>query len=254
MSAARARQLETLQLVRERSEVEVTSLPGLLGVAAETVRRDLRVLEAQGLVRRTYGRVFSVESSVFETSLAARRLNHPEEKLRIAKAVSERIGQAQTLFIDEGFQMQLVAEHLPGTLPLTVVTPALPIATALAARPNFQVIILGGRVRGNTLGVVDSFALDMLRQFNIDLAVVGANGVSIEHGMTTPDPAVGAIKAAAVRNSARALFAGAHHKFGRKTFMSFAQLADFEAIITGREVSPAVASRFAAAGAVLTRV
>src|SRR6185295_6237818 len=101
----------------------------------------------------------------------------------------------------------------------------------LAPRPNIQVMILGGRVRGNTMGVVDAWAVEMLKRLNFDLAVIGANG------MTTPDPAVAAVKATAMERSARRIFVGAHHKFGNRTFVTFAHPSDFELIITGQELS-----------------
>ena len=252
--SSRERRFQLLQMVRDHGEIEVTAANALLGVSLETVRRDLRVLETQGLIRRTYGRVFPVESGAFESSLAVRHQINPEEKLRIAAALIPKIGEAQTLFLDEGYQTQLVAQRMPDDRRFTVVTASLPIATLLAPRPNIQLIMLGGRVRGNTLGIADIWAADMLRRLNVDLAVVGANGVSEQNGMTTPDPAVAAVKSAAVENSARRIFVGAHHKFGTSTFVTFARLTDFELLITGHELGAAAANRFSAVGASLLRV
>jgi DeoR family transcriptional regulator, fructose operon transcriptional repressor len=252
--SSRARRSHLLQLVRDQGELEVAATIAMLDVSLETIRRDLRFLESQGLIRRSYGRVFAVESGVFETSLAIRHTINPEEKGRIAAAVVTKIDEAQTVFIDEGFQTQLIAQRLPDDRRFTIVTASLPIATMLAARPNVQVIMLGGRVRGNTLGVVDIAAVDMLRRLNLDLAIVGANGVSTDRGMTTPDPAVAAVKEAAVLSASRRIFVGAHHKFGMTSFVSFAALTDFEVIITGQELSASSANRFAAAGANLLRV
>lgn len=246
--------MQLLQLVRDNGELEVNAANALLDVSLETLRRDLRMLESQGLIRRSYGRVFAVESGVFETALAVRHTINPEEKARIASALVDRMGEAQTLFIDEGYQTQLIAQRLPDDRRLTIVTASLPIASMLAPRPNMQVIMLGGRVRGNTLGVVDIAAVDMLRRLNIDLAIVGANGVSTDRGMTTPDPAVAAVKEAAVTSASRRIFVGAHHKFGTTTFISFAALTDFELIITGQELSATLANRFASVGANVLRV
>lgn len=241
-------------MVRERGQAEVAELCVLLGVSPETLRRDLRALAEQGLVRRSYGRAYPVESGAFESSLEARRLYQPEEKARIAAHVVSHIARAATLFIDEGYTMELVAQRLPTDRPFTVVTAALPIATLLAPRLNVEVILLGGRVRGNTLGVVDRWAVEMLERLNLDLAILGANGISVRNGVTTPDPAVADIKAAAVRRADRSILIGAHHKFGRRTFVSFAGLRDFEVIVTGRELGSAAAERFEAAGATLRRV
>lgn len=229
-------------------------MPNLLAVSAETIRRDLRALESQGLIRRGYGVAYPVESGAFESALAVRSNINPEEKLRIASALIPRIGEAQTVFIDEGYQMQLVAQRLPVDRPLTVVTASLPVATLLAPRSNVQVVMLGGRVRGNTLGVVDHWAAEMLSRLTVDLAVIGANGVSVDRGLTTPDPAVAAVKAAAIQSAMRCIFIGAHHKFGTTTFVKFAEVQDFELLVTGHELSPTLGNRFTAAGSQLLRV
>src|SRR6476620_1661271 len=245
----RDRQQRVLELVRDNGELSPLQIHAVLDVSMETVRRDLRVLESQGLIRRSYGRVAPVESGAFETSLAMRARISPEEKGRLAAALIAELGEAQIIYIDEGYTEELIAQRFPDNRRLAVVTPALPIASMLAARPNIQVMILGGRVRGNTLGVVDAWAVEMLKRLNFDLAIIGANGVTIEHGMTTPDPAVAAVKSAAMERSARRIFVGAHHKFGNRTFVSFAQLSDFELIITGQELSSTWATRLIAAGA-----
>lgn len=243
-----------LALIRERGRVEVSLAAGELAVSPETVRRDLRRLESQGLVRRAYGVAYPAESSSFETALADRSQSYSEEKQRIADDVARRIGSAQTVFFDEGYQAVMVARALPPGRELTIVTTSLPVAVEVSSRPDVQTIMVGGRVRGRTLGVVDSWAVDMLASLHLDLAVVGANGVTVEHGLTTPDPAVARVKAAAIAASRRRIFAGAHNKFGVTSFAGFAALADFEAMVTGAELGAAQARRFHAGGAALVLV
>ncbi|MGI5191592.1 DeoR/GlpR family DNA-binding transcription regulator [Promicromonospora sp. CA-289599] len=249
-----SRSEELLALVRRRGRIEVSESARVLSVSQETVRRELRKLEAQGLVRRSYGLAFPVETSSFESALSQRQESFPEEKARIAAEVARRLGEAQTIFVDEGFQPLLAARALPRDRELTVVTSSLPVATELSARANVQIIIIGGRVRGKTLGVVDGTAVDMLRTFRLDLGLIGANGVTVEDGLTTPDPAVARVKAAAVQVSRRRIFIGAHHKFGVTSFVRFAGLHDFEAMITGTELGSARARAFHAAGAEIVQV
>ena len=249
-----SRRAELLTLIRSRGRLDVVGMDELLGVSAETIRRDLRALESQGLVRRGYGVAYPVESGAFESALEVRSNINPEEKQRIASAVIPRIGEAHTLYIDEGYQTHLVAQRLPSDRPFTVVTSSLPIATLLAPRSNVQVVVLGGRVRGNTLGVVDHWPAEMLSTLTIDLAILGANGVTVERGMTTPDPAVAAVKSAAVKASVRRIFIGAHHKFGSSTFVKFADVRDFELLITGHELSASLTNHFASAGTHVMRV
>jgi DeoR/GlpR family transcriptional regulator of sugar metabolism len=250
----RDRQQRELELVRDNGELSPVQLHAVLDVSMETVRRDLRTLESQGLIRRSYGRVAPVESGAFETSLAMRSRINPEEKGRLATALIDKLGESQIIYIDEGYTEELIAQRLPSDRRIAVVTPALPVATMLAPRPNIQVMILGGRVRGNTMGVVDGWAVEMLKRLNFDLAVIGANGVTMEHGMTTPDPAVAAVKATAMERSARRIFVGAHHKFGNRTFVTFAHPSDFELIITGQELSAYWTNQLTAASIPLLKV
>ncbi|MFJ6698922.1 DeoR/GlpR family DNA-binding transcription regulator [Streptomyces sp. NPDC091272] len=238
---------------RHDGEVEVTALAAELAVSPETVRRDLRALEELGLVRRTHGGAYPVESAGYETTLASRTVRHVPQKARIAAACAELIGEAETVFIDEGYTPQLIAEALPRDRPLTVLTASLAAASVLAGRDNTQVLLLGGRVRGGTLATVDHWATDMLAGFVIDLAYVGANGISRERGLTTPDPAVGHVKARAMRSARRRIFAGIHTKFGAVSFCRFAEVRDFEAIVTDTSLPANEAHRYALLGPQVVR-
>src|SRR5207248_3908335 len=106
----------------------------------------------------------------------------------------------------------------PGTRPLTLATASRPTAAVLAAAGSATVLLLGGRVRGRTLATVDHWTTQMLSGFVLDLAFIGANGISRERGLTTPDPAVAEVKAQVVRAARRLVFCGVHTKFGVSTF------------------------------------
>jgi DeoR/GlpR family transcriptional regulator of sugar metabolism len=251
---AEERQREIVRVARSAGSVDVAELAALLGVAKETVRRDLRTLEDHGLVRRTHGGAYPVESAGFETTLAFRSTSHVPEKRRIAAAAAELVSDAETVFIDEGFTPQLIAEALPKDRPLTVVTASLPVAGALAEAENTTVLLLGGRVRSGTLATVDHWTSKMLSGFVIDLAYIGANGISREYGLTTPDPAVSEVKAQAVRAARRTVFVGVHTKFGAVSFCRFAEVGALEAIVTSTLLPAAEAHRYTLLGPQVIRV
>jgi DeoR/GlpR family transcriptional regulator of sugar metabolism len=251
---AEERQHRILTLARSDGGVDVGKLAADLAVAPETVRRDLRVLEQHGLIRRTHGGAYPVETARFETTLAMRTTRRVPEKRRIAAAAAELLADAETVFIDEGFTPQLIAEALPTDRPLTVVTASLPTAAVLAASPSCTVLMLGGRVRGRTLATVDHWATRMLTGFVLDLAFVGANGISREHGLTTPDPAVADVKAQVVQVARRLVFAGVHTKFGASSFCRFAEVADLETIITDTALPATEAHRYSLLGPHVIRV
>lgn len=251
---AEGRRRGILDNVRQAGYADVAKLSADLGVSKETVRRDLSVLADHGMVRRRHGGAYPVESGGFETTLNARTTMQIAEKLRIADAAAALLGDASTVYIDEGYTPQLIAVALPRDRPLTVVTSSLGTAGALAALENMTVLLLGGRVRGGTMATVDHWATRMLAGLIVDLAYIGANGISREYGLTTPDPAVSEVKTQVIRSSRRRVFSGVHKKFGAVSFCRFADVTEVEAIVTDTGLSVSEAHRYSLLGPHVIRV
>jgi DeoR family transcriptional regulator, fructose operon transcriptional repressor len=254
-TAAEERRRTVLDWIRTEGRGDVTELATRLQVAAETVRRDLAVLEVHGLVRRTHGGAFPTDGARFESALVHRSSHLVSEKRRIAQAAALNLNGAETIYLDEGSTQQLIAEELVKLdHPLTVITPSLGAAAVLATAESVSILLLGGRVRHRTLGTVDHWATDMLADLVIDMAILGANGISVRHGLTTPDPSVCAVKTKAVEVSKRRLFTGVSDKFGVNSFCRFADVAKFETLITDSGLSVHEAARYRALGPHVIRV
>lgn len=245
---AEERQRRILHRARAEGRVDVALVAAELAAAPETIRRDLRQLGDRGLLLRTHGGAYPVESAGFESSLAHRSTAWVGEKRRIAAAAAERLHDAETVYIDEGITPQFVAEALIPSGPITVITSSLLTASVLADSADITVLLLGGRVRGRTLATVDHWATAMLSELVIDLAYLGANGISREHGLTTPDPAVAAVKAQVMSSARRKVFVGIHTKFGVASFCRFAAIGDFEAIVTDTGLPAPDAHRYSVLG------
>lgn len=249
------RRQRILAAVRDGGRSDVTELADELNVAAETIRRDLQLLEDHGLVRRTYGGALPVEGAGYDPDLAKRALWATGEKRRIAAAAVQLLGPAETIYLDEGYTPQLVAEELAASgRPLTVVTASIACATALSASPEINVLQLGGHIRPTTLACADIRSLAMLQTFLFDLAILGSNGISLDHGLTVPSLEVAAMKAAALANARRRMFIGVHTKFGVASFCKFADVNDFESIVTDTHLSTRDARLYNAVGPQVTRV
>jgi DeoR/GlpR family transcriptional regulator of sugar metabolism len=217
---------------RAEGRIDVAAISEELDVAPETIRRDLNVLESHGLLHRVHGGAIPVERLGFEGALATRAVTMPEQKARIARAAVALLEDADSVYLDEGSTTQGLVDLLPLDRPLTVVTNALPTAVAHAARPNVTLMLIGGRLRAHTQGTVDHWATRMLGDLVIDLAFLGTNGISVRHGLTTPDPAVAAVKSTAVAASRRRVLVTDHTKFGVNSFCRFAGIRDLEVVIT----------------------
>jgi DeoR family fructose operon transcriptional repressor len=250
---AEERQQQIIQRARQDGRVDVGGLATGLSVTPETIRRDLTVLERQGLLRRVHGGAIPIERIGFEPQLAVRTEHMAEEKARIAKAALAELPTEGAILLDAGSTTQRLAELLPTDRELTVITNALPIAQLLASRLSLTVITLGGRVRGRTLAEVDAIAVRTLEGFSVDVAFLGTNGISVERGLTTPDLAEAEIKRTMCRNARRRVLLADHTKVGNNTLCSFADVTDIDVFITDTGLDDELAAELETAGLTVLR-
>lgn len=245
---AEERQQRILTQAQGNGRVEVAALAAEFEVTQETIRRDLDRLERQGLLRRVHGGAIPANHLGFEPGLSQRDALASTEKGRIGRAAVSMLPKQGTVLIDAGTSTARLATALPDDCELTVVTNALPIATALASRPAMTVHLVGGRVRGRTLATVDTWALHVLAGLNVDVAVLGTNGISVERGLTTPDLAEAGVKAAMVSAGRRVIVLADSSKVGNDQFARFAGLDDVDAVITDAGMSLTDREAISAAG------
>lgn len=245
---AEERQRAIVESARGSGRVEVAGLASMLGVSAETIRRDLSTLEGLGLLRRTHGGAVPVERFRFEPELAERQGSMTEEKARIARAALRFVPESGAISIDAGTTTGALAGLLKENQDLTVVTNCLQIASSLASRQTVNVVIAGGRVRARTLSVVDDLASRFLDGFVPDVAFVGANGVTVEKGLTTPDAAEAAAKRAMVRGARKVVALVDHTKIGQDHFVRFAEMKEVDVLVTDARIEAGTARGLEAAG------
>lgn len=245
---AEERQGEIARQARAEGRVDVADLAVAFAVSLETVRRDLTTLERIGVLRRVHGGAIPAERLRHEPALAVRAEERTEEKRRIAEAAVNELEGASTILLDAGSTTARLAELLPHDRELTVVTNALPIAMALGGRSDITVHLLGGRLRPRTLATVDHVALATLADICVDVAFLGANGVSTARGFTTADPAEAAVKRAMIGAARRAVVLADASKVDDDQFSRFAGLDDVETLVMDSAVDPRAAEAFEAAG------
>jgi DeoR family transcriptional regulator, fructose operon transcriptional repressor len=250
---AEQRQQRIVEQARQAGRVDVAELAAELAVTPETVRRDLTALERQGVLRRVHGGAIPVERLGFEPGFAARDAVRRAEKERIAKAALSELPVEGSILLDAGTTTARLAEVMPVNRDLIVVTNSLPIALSLSVRPGLTVRLVGGRVRGRTQAVVDDWALRVLGDTYVDVAFVGTNGISVERGLTTPDPAEAAVKQAMLAAARRVVVLADHTKVGAAHFARFGGLREVAVLITDSGLDADVAARLEAAGPTVVR-
>lgn len=247
---AEERQQAMAQLVMTRGRVAVNELAEEFAVTTETVRRDLSALERMRVVRRVHGGAVPTGSlSVMESGLDERDLTEAREKERIALAAKDLLpAGGGTVIFDAGSTTARLADFLPRDARFTAFTHAVPIAARLGATPSIDLHLLPGRVRSTTQAAVGVVTIQALEPLRVDVAFLGTNAVSLDHGFSTPDPEEAAVKRALVRAARHVVVLAGSTKFGRAATVSFAQLAEIDTIITDDAIDPAVREALSDAG------
>jgi DeoR family transcriptional regulator, fructose operon transcriptional repressor len=238
-----------LQRARRDGRVAAAQVAAELGVTSETVRRDLSVLERKGLLRRTHGGALPVERLTGVPDVPVREKLMSTEKGRIAKAALAELPEAGgSVIIDAGTTTAHIVEHLLESATFTAITNSLPIGSALMERPGIDTFLIGGRLRHETQGTIDDWALHALCQITVDVAFIAANGVSVEHGLTTTDTPDAVVKRAMMGAARHLVVLADRTKIGADYLARFADLADIDLLITDAGLDPELADQIEAAG------
>lgn len=244
------RQQAMAQMVAEHGRLSVATLADRYDVTTETVRRDLSSLERMGLVRRVHGGAVPANTlTVIESGLVERDRSNTLEKDLIATAALSLIPPSgATVLLDAGSTTNRLASLLPRDHRLVVFTHSVPVAARLAGNPQIELHLLPGRVRSTTQAAVGIETVRALEHIRADIAFVGANGVSLGHGLSTPDPDEAATKQAMVTSARQVVVLADASKIGLELPIRFAALDDVDVLITDTGVDPDDAREIADAG------
>ncbi|MFU8946674.1 DeoR/GlpR family DNA-binding transcription regulator [Mycetocola zhadangensis] len=228
------------ELLQASGRVTVAELAESLSVTAETVRRDLDVLERQGALRRVHGgAVASGKTSLVESTVADRTGQAREAKLAIARAAFDLLGNdfSGSLLLDAGTTTGALAELLADWRgeSITVITNSVPIAALLHHNPVIDLHLLGGSVRGVTSAAVGGSTIEQLAHLRPDIAFLGANGISADFGLSTPEEREASVKSAMIRSARRTVALVDSSKLGDEALYRFAELRELDTLISNAD-------------------
>lgn len=242
---AEERQSAIADLVTRDRRLSVSEAAQSFGVTTETVRRDLAVLERQGLIHRVHGGAVPPDAlTISEPAVSERDVTSADEKDRIARAALDLLPAAGgSIILDGGTTTGRLARLLPQDRRLTVVTNAAPIASIITSRSTQQseleLHILGGRVRPESQVSVGGAALAALQDLRVDVSFIGVNGFTIQHGLHTPNHDEASVKSAMISAGRRVIVLTDSRKFGVESLVRFGRLDQVDAVVTDDGISDA---------------
>jgi DeoR family transcriptional regulator, fructose operon transcriptional repressor len=232
------RQREIYMLALRHGSVEVSDLARRFAVTTETIRRDLSDMQERRMVRRVHGGAVPIEHATHEPMVEARDMVSAAEKLRIATAAVTEVPQRGSIIIDSGSTGQRLAEVLPVDRDVHVVTNSLVSALTLARRGQKELTVLGGAVRTNTYAMVDVTARGSLETMAVDVLFISCDGLSFQHGLTTPYREEYIVKRAMVERARRVVAMVDQSKFHNVQMFSFASFDEIDVLVTDTRADP----------------
>ncbi len=233
------RRSKILEHVNQNGRADVNELAAFLTVTEATIRRDLVSLENQGLVYRAHGGALRREQvSVWQTStLQDRLVMHLEDKMRIARFVTQLVHDGESLMIDGGSTTMLVAKELSTKKNLLVVTNATDIGELMVESNDNKVILTGGELLKETHALIGSAAEHSLEQYRTDKAIIGVSGILVDEGCFSAIPQEAEIKRLMAANSTETIVVSDSSKIGARAFCFFCDFTHVDKLVTDRNIS-----------------
>ena len=232
------RQLKLLDTVRSRGAITVEVLAEMLGVTLLTVRRDVQKLADAGLLARFHGGVRVPSSTIENIGHQARETLHAQGKARIAQAVAARVPNNCSLILNIGTTTEAIAKALLGHSGLRVITNNLNVASILTANPNCEVIVAGGTVRARDRAIVGEATMDFIRQFKVDIALIGVSGIEADGTLRDFDLREVKVAQTIIAQAREVWLAADASKFNRPAMVRLADFAQIDCLFTDAPPPP----------------
>lgn len=238
MNKRRGRLETIVRLLQDRGAASIAELAAQLQVSEMTIRRDLNALAAGRVVRLVHaGAVLGPEGQAgvpARYSLAEAGAQYVEQKRRIGALAASLLQDGDIVIIDSGTTTECLARSLPPAIRLTVVCFALNVLVEVRRRENCRIVFAGGQLHENSLVFESPEAVELVRRYRANRCFISASGVSETLGVTCSNVYEVSLKRAAIASSQHRLLVADSTKFGRIQPAYFADLREFEAVITDR--------------------
>lgn len=225
------RQQALVERVKRERSCSVESLAAAFEVTPQTIRRDILQLEQLGLLRRYHGGV-TLPGGADNLAYTTRQTLLSTEKRLIAELVAQHIPDRSSLFINLGTTTEEVAKALHRHSGLRILTNNLNVAMTTCDYPEAEVTVVGGVVRPRDRGVTGEVAIDLIRQFNVDYAVIGISSIDLDGTLRDYDYREVRVTQEVMAQARQVFLVADHSKFGRPALVRLGELRDIDAFFT----------------------
>ena len=242
-----ARQREIVKLVKAQGFVMIEVLVNEFNVSAQTIRRDIILLDKHKILQRFHGGAGLPHDTV-RLGYQQKKSVSIEGKFRIGKAAASLIADGAAVFLDVGTTVETVAQSLADRADLYIFTNSLVSAIALAGSQVRNVIVTGGLIHGADGSLVGDGVTATIQRFKFDVAVIGCSGFDDDGAVMDFDIQKVGVKKAAMANARRIILVADHSKFVHTAFIRISALENFSDLVTDCEPPAALKNALQTAG------
>ncbi len=224
------RRNQIVEMLEKQGSATNAELMEKFGVSIETVRRDLAYLEKRGLLERVYGGAVKNKFMRVEPNYVNRESEKHQEKTAIAKACEPFIGENECVFFDLGTTVLAIAQTVSADKKIHAFTNSLRTAIVLSEN-GIAVTVTGGQLRNGEYSVSGNIAEENMRRFNIDVALIGAAGVT-ENGITDFIPQEAALRKQVIENAQKVIVVADYSKFAVRAMCNVCSMEKIDVLIT----------------------
>jgi len=246
IAAERRRQIHSR--VIENGSVSVAELAEMLGVGAETIRRDLDELDSQGKLIRSHGGAIAHLQDIARLPYSQVRAERMAEKGWIGRAALDYVPDSGKVFLGAGSTVYQLAMLVPEDHPIHVVTPSPEMGLYLVTKKRVGVALLGGEIRPDAFSTDGGLSEEAAEMLLFDVALVGLAGVDIRHGITAIDMPAAVFERKIIEHSNSVIALCDSSKLGRSSYAKLGPVDLLTTLITDRGVDPDLAEEIRAQG------
>ncbi len=209
------RQTEILDILNKNKSATVDELAAELYVSGATIRRDLRAMEKQGLIKRSHGGAMPFKSNAEESAFAIREQENIMGKRTIANLAVRLINNGDSVFVDSSTTVGMLIPLFNNFNFLSVITTGLRNAILLSQTNNVKIYITGGQILNHSNSIIGTDTMDYISRIHANVSIISCSGVDLNHGFTDASIEQSKLKQQMRKNSDKVVMLCDSTKFGK---------------------------------------
>jgi len=237
-----------VEYIEKNHYVDIHQLVAEFSVSKATVRRDLEVLAANGVIQLTHGGAKYIRETVRELPYDEKRKSNSDEKSRIGKAACDLIQEGDTVIMDTGTTTREMVKYLLNRQHIHVITNDVMIAAELAANTAIDLTLTGGNIRKGYYTLCGYYAENFIKQLHADILFLSLDSIDSEFGCAIVNMDEVAVKQRMMKAAERVVSLCDHTKYESKALLKVCELSEIDLFVTGQELPEEIYHNFTEKG------